>query len=276
MRGWDDWDAGDVHWARPTSPVGTGVLVLAGSSGRLDAGRADVLAAAGATAVSVRWFGGRGRSTVPCEVPLETFVAPLDALAAECDRVAVLGLSYGAEAALATACLARPVDAVVALAPTDVVWEGQRRDDVEAPRSKWTWRGEPLPFVALDRSWRPAEEPPSFVDLYERSRLVAGPAAVEAARIPVERHGGAMVLVAGGDDRVWPSGAAAAAIEARRAAHGLPTTVVLDERAGHPVVLPGEVAPDPRRPYRVGGDDGAPERLGARAWPAVREVLGLR
>lgn len=46
----------DISWSRPKSPTGVGVLVLAGSSGRLDTGRADVLAAAGATALAIRWF----------------------------------------------------------------------------------------------------------------------------------------------------------------------------------------------------------------------------
>ncbi len=35
----------------------TGVLVLAGSSGRVEEDRCRVLAAAGATAASYRWFG---------------------------------------------------------------------------------------------------------------------------------------------------------------------------------------------------------------------------
>jgi uncharacterized protein len=265
----------DLHWARAGDKARTGVLVLAGSSGRLDVGRAEALAAAGASALALRWFGGAGQPEVPCEVPLETFVAALDLLAAECDRVALLGLSYGAEAALLTAALDRRVAAVVGLAPTDVVWEGQHRADQDPRRSKWTWQGRPLPFVPLDRSWVPEEERPSFTPFYERSRELAGTTVVEEARIPVEQITGDVVLVAGGDDRVWPSVSAARAIVTRRAAHGLATVLVEDSRAGHQVVLPGEKPSDPTRSYQVGGDPGAPERLGARAWPAIREVLEL-
>ena len=93
----------DLHWARPPRTGGTGVLVLAGSSGRLDAGRAELLASHGATALALRWFGGVGQPDLPREAPLETFVGALDRLARECDRLAVLGVSYGAEAALLTA-----------------------------------------------------------------------------------------------------------------------------------------------------------------------------
>jgi uncharacterized protein len=249
--------------------------VLAGSSGRLEISRADVLAGAGATALAIRWFGGEGQPPVPCEVPLETFVDAIDLLAAECDRIGVLGLSYGAEAALLTAVRDTRIKAVVALAPTDVVWEGQYERDDDPRRSKWTWRDEPVPFVPLDRSWAPTSSPPAFAACYAQSRQQADPATIDAATIPVEHFQGDLVLVAGGDDQVWPSCAAARAIVERRAAAGRRTTVIEDPTAGHPVVLPGEHAPSAARPYLVGGDEGAAERLGRAAWPAIREAFRI-
>ena len=265
----------NLHWARPEHACGTGALVLAGSSGRLDVGRADMLASRGATALALRWFGGKGQPALPCEVPVETFTDAVGLLTAECDRVVLIGLSYGAEAALLTAALDPGVDGVVALAPTDVVWEGQHEHDDDPRRSKWTRAGEPVPFVPLDRDWEPAEAVPAYVEHYERSRELAGRDLVEAATIPVEDFDGDLVLVAGGEDRVWPSARAAGAIAGRRARSGLATIVIDDERAGHPVVLPGETPPDARRPYQVGGDRASARRLGQLAWPAVREVLRL-
>jgi len=265
----------DTYWARPEHPCGTGVLVLAGSSGRLDVGRADVLAGAGATALAIRWFGGEGQPAVPCEVPLETFVAAINLLDGECDRIGVLGLSYGAEAAMLTAVRDPRIGAVVALAPTDVVWEGQYERDDDPRRSKWTWRGDPVPFVPLDRSWAPTSSPPTFATHYAQSRQQADPATVDAATIPVESFQGELVLVAGGDDQVWPSCAAVRAIVGRRSAAGRRTTVIEDAAAGHPVVLPGERADNASRPYLVGGDVGAAERLGRAAWPAIRRAFRI-
>lgn len=265
----------DTYWARPRQPGTTGVLVVAGSSGRLDVGRADVLAAAGATALAIRWFGGERQPAAPREVPLETFVAAVDLLELECDRIGILGLSYGAEAALLTAVRDPRVDAVVALAPTDVAWEGHREGDSDPARSKWTWRGAPLPFVPIDQSWTPASSPPAFVGSYVQSRRSADPSTVDAATIPVEQFDGELVLVVGGDDQVWPSRDAAEAIVSRRSAHGLGTTLIEDPRAGHSVILPGEQAPSAERPYLIGGDEGAAERLGRAAWPMIRSALRL-
>ncbi len=249
--------------------------MLAGSSGRLDVGRADLLASHGVTALALRWFGAPGQPAMPREVPLETITDAVTRLAAEVDRVVVLGLSYGAEAALLAAVRDRRIAAVVAFAPTDVAWEGQHEHDDDPQHSKWTWGGKPVPFVPLDRGWEPPD-PPAFVEHYRRSRRAAGKAAVRAAAIPVEHIAGEVVLVVGGDDQVWDSSAAARAITARRSGAGLGTAVVEDPAAGHSVVLPGEAAPDASRPYLLGGDEGAAERLGLLAWPYVARVLRIR
>ena len=102
--------------AEPDDPCGTGVLVLSGSIGALEFERARLLAAHGATAVALRWFGGIGQQSGPWEVPLETFTDALSRLAPRVDRVAVVGSSFGAEAALLTAVLDGRVTAVVAIA----------------------------------------------------------------------------------------------------------------------------------------------------------------
>lgn len=66
----------------PMGGSGVGVLVLAGSSGRIDTERCRVLARAGMTALSIRWFGGDGQAQGICEIPLEGFVEAIDLLQA--------------------------------------------------------------------------------------------------------------------------------------------------------------------------------------------------
>ena len=113
---------------RPENPCGTGVLILAGSSGRIDDERARLLAMHGAMAMSIQWFGGERQQPGPYEVPLETFTECLDSLAGACERIAVVGTSFGAEAALVLAARDPRVTAVVGFAPSSVVWAGVAPD----------------------------------------------------------------------------------------------------------------------------------------------------
>lgn len=260
----------DLYDAFPTVPSGTAVLLLAGSSGRVESARADLLAAQGARVRALRWFGGVGQRPAPHEVPLELFTDELDTLRADHDRVAILGTSFGAEAALSVAAMTN-VDATIAMAPSSVVWAGAL-DGVWS--SHWTRAGEPLPFVPFDGSWHPATTPPAYRSLYERS-LRADASTAAAARIPVERIGGEVLLVVGGDDQVWPSDLFAAQIVAARERAGLTTTVVSHPDAGHRVLLPGETPATGGIHMVRGGSPVADAALGALAWPEILRALRL-
>lgn len=260
----------DRHDAFPGVPCGTAVLLLAGSSGRVEVERADLLARHGARVRAIRWFGGAGQRPAPHEVPIEMFVDQLDLLRREADRVAIFGTSFGAEAALVTASL-HSVDATVAVAPSSVVWAGFAEGSWS---SHWTRHGRPLPAVAFDPSWSPTTDPPEYRTLYESSAERA-PAAAASAAIRAENIAGVVVLVAGGDDRVWPSNRFAAEIAERRRAYGRETTVVTHPDAGHLMVLPGESVVVGGRAMSRGGSPSADAELGARAWPQIVRALDL-
>ncbi|MBM7520385.1 alpha/beta hydrolase family protein [Nocardioides nitrophenolicus] len=258
-----------VRW-EPDEQRGVGALVLGGSSGRVDDQRARLLADQGVLAESIRWFGGPGQHDGPWEIPLETFAARAVALAGECDRVVLVGVSFGAEAALATASLTdAPIDGVAAFAPSDVVWAGVTEEGRQT--SHWTLDGAPVPFVRFV-PWEPTTDPPAYRDLYARSRAAA-PDEVAAATLPVERIA-EVVLVAGDDDQVWPAREQAEEIVLRRARHGRPTALVADPDAGHRAVLPGEQVVTAGRRMRRGGSEQADRRLGSAAWTALTELLG--
>jgi acetyl esterase/lipase len=243
----------------------TGVLVLSGSSGRVEEDRCRVLAGIGATAASYRWFGD-----AVDRVPLESFDEALTTLHGRCERLVVLGTSRGAEAALLLGARHVEIDAVVAVSPSDVVWAALSEERPQ--RSSWTSSGEPLPFVPYDDGWEPDGTPVEFVGMYEQS-LDLYADRVPAARIPVERIAGEVLLVAGGDDRLWPSCDFAERIVGRRHEAGLPTQLVSHPRAGHRVLLPGERPPAPSRLVH-GGNLEADAALGALVWPYLEELLG--
>jgi hypothetical protein len=128
----------------PDTP-NAGLLVLSGSSGRVEHARAEVFAAFGLTTLAFRWFGGPGQPSEPCEVPLETFTEAVDRLKAQgVQRLGILGVSKGAEATMLAAVRDPRVDVVIALAPTPYVWGWNGL-------SSWTWKGRPLDFVPHGR-----------------------------------------------------------------------------------------------------------------------------
>lgn len=240
--------------------MSTGILLLHGSSGKPDLDRARILEAEGYDVLAPQWFDQRISG-----IPLESF--PLDELAARNDRLVVMGMSRGAEAALLLGTVDDRIDAVVALSPAAHVW-GWIEDGVQT--SPWTWQGEPLPFVPLDLDWRPTDDPPSYVDGY-RQRMKRFPAETEAAQIPAERFEGDLLLMAGGDDKVWPSVEFAEQIASRRGS--LETRAMIGAQAGHRFIFPAEEPKVGGQAMARGGSDQADRAFGAEAWPELLKVL---
>ena len=238
----------------------------------MDNERAELLAAHGALTMSMRWFGGDDQPNTPAEVPLESFIEALTVLSAESDRLAIVGSSFGAEAALSVASRHPTVDAVVALSPTAYVWPGPDGDG--GMTSHWTWQGAQLDFVPLDGSWVPTDDPPAFRGWYQQS-LIADPDAAAAGLIPIRDFAGELVLVAGEDDQVWPAADWAREISRDRDNADLSTILVTHPEAGHRVVLPGEQPVTRGQAMMRGGTLEADASLGLFAWPHIVRCLAL-
>ena len=255
------------------------VLVLSGSSGRVETSRVKLMAAHGAAAMSIRWFGDTRQPPGICEVPLETFSSALDRLAGLSEQLAIIGTSKGAEAALLLGARDRRVRVVAALSPTSVVWAnvGPGLDGKHEPlRSSWTEGGRPLPFVPYDQGWvnEAGDGPPEYRGLYERS-LVTFADQVPKATIPVEDIAGEVLVAAGGDDRVWPSTVFAHQIKQRRSRHGLSTRVVTHPTAGHRVRLPAEPDVTGGITMARGGTTASDAQLGSQVWHQLCVLLQL-
>ncbi len=264
----------------PDRPSGTGVVVLGGSSGRVDINRARLFADAGALVLALRWFGGEGQVPGICEVPLESFTPATDRLVqAGCRTILYVGTSKGAEAAALLGIQDHRIDVVVAVSPTSVVWanSGPGRDGLGLPlRSSWTLEGRPLPFVPYDvsRFPEPQDGRMPYRDYHDRS-LEKYVDAIPAAIIPVERARATYILVAGGDDQLWPSERFAAEMAERLAKAGKQHFLLTNRQAGHRVLMPGETTP--RSAMNVhGGTDQADRQLGQEAWDVIRPLIGSR
>lgn len=209
--------------------------------------------------------------------PLETFFVATDHLVGlGCWRIVYVGTSKGAEAALLAAAHDPRIDAVVAISPTSVVWGniGPGRDGISWPeRSSWTLKGVPLPFVPTDPNWNAGHVDGlvSYRGLFEHC-LTRFKQQADRAAIPVEVTSAEIVLVAGGDDALWPSLDFARSIVRRREDAGKATRLVSAPDAGHRISLPGETTPRSTL-HAHGGSDDADARLGRDAWEVIQELL---
>ncbi|WP_454746434.1 acyl-CoA thioester hydrolase/BAAT C-terminal domain-containing protein [Ciceribacter selenitireducens] len=255
----------------------TGVLVLGGSSGRVDTGRAGLFSHAGAHTLALQWFGGTNQSPGICEVPLETFIDAVDFLISRgCERIVLVGTSKGAEAALLASTIDPRINVVVAVSPSSVVWGniGAGVDGIAWPeRSSWSLDHTPLVFVPADLSWQKEYRNGlvSYRSFFEKC-LANDPQTNSRARIQVEKSTADLVLVAGGDDALWPSYDFARKIVQSRRAHGRSTRLIFDKNAGHRVLFPGETTPRSVL-HAHGGTDEADALLGQEAWRAIATML---
>ena len=265
--------------AHPAQASGLGVLVLTGSSGRVDVERARMFAERGAVALAQRWWGGEGQAPGINLIPLEVFIKGIDRLKAEgCARIAVLGTSRGAEAALLTAVRDARVGVAIAISPSHVVWQdfGPGLDGAFwPPRAAFSWAGRPLPCIIYDpRVWPAVGAPQIYRPTHEKS-LVTFAEDVPAASIPVEDARAEIILVAGAGDLLWPSETAAHEIAARLERHGKRAILIEHPYAGHSPVFPGELRPPEPAARAWGGTLEADCKLGAAAWAEISSRFGL-
>lgn len=210
-------------------------------------------------------------------IPLEQLATARDWLTARPevrrDAIAVMGVSKGAEFALAGTSRIPGFAAVVAIVPSDVIWEGWGMGTKPGEPSSFSWNGKPLPFVpylGMEAEFAKfgTGERPNLRKPQDAGRA-ANPGRVPAARIEVEKIA-APVLIAGGDkDEVWASGPMARSIgETRDRAGGLETVTLTFPDAGHMLSGTGEQSTNPA--FQFPESDLAAQRT---VWQATREFL---
>lgn len=176
-------------------------------------------------------------------IPLEKLAIARDWLTGrddvKTDGIGLYGVSKGAEFVLAGASRIDGFAAVVAIVPSDVIWEGWGPGIAPDQASSFSWEGEPLPYVpylGMEEEFKKYAVPGSVVRLRtpQDAGRRANPDRVPPARIRVEDID-EPVLVAGGDaDNTWSSGAMAQNIAERRAERGgLETVALVFPDAGH-------------------------------------------
>ena len=236
--------------ARPTGASGPLplIIVLGGSeaddlTARLIAPR---LAAAGFAALGLPYRSPlrEGRQAIP-GLPTVFSEIPVDQLEqvhawarndrrVDARRIGLWGFSKGAELALIAASNYDWIDAVAAISPSDVVWEGFGSGTVERTGTpSFSLKGRPMAFV-------PYGAPGRLRDAKEIGRW-QNPDRAAAARIPVENYGGRLLVAGGAKDRSWDSAGMAQSIAERRSEAGRSTVSLIFPDANHLLTAPALV-----------------------------------
>jgi dienelactone hydrolase len=266
-----------------------GVLVVGGSDGGLAEGTAALLSSHGFAALALAYFRVEHLAPELMEIPLEYFETAIRWLGRRpgvaAGGLGVVGRSRGGELALLLAAMFPEITAVVGYVPSGLVHAGIAASPAAgaAPRSAWTYRGKPLPFVSPPSDGRapapvspgaPLELRPMFLKSLEDR------GAVEAAAIAVERIRGPVLLISGEDDRLWPSPVLAEIAAARLAAHKRAVTHLRYPGAGHmigPVGLPATantiLHPLRGQTMALGGTPAGNAAAAADSWPRVLKFL---
>ncbi len=256
------------------------VLLLGGSEGGL--GRAThhtalVLQKEGFAVLQLAYFGAPGQSDALEGVPLERFDTGLDWLKGQPGvdpaRIAVVGASKGAEAALLVAARRPDVAAVVAGMPSSVAWNGVNwASGGQSEHASWTAAGKDVPTMPFG-DWNQAE---GIISVYRPITDPARTAEAQRAAIPIERARARILLVCGEAETMWPACPMARQVAARAAARsGPPVTVLAYPDAGHFLFGPPIARDHPFYP-RLGEYGGSAEgNAAARAdsWPKVIAFL---
>ena len=252
------------------SPAGGGpapaVLVLGGSDGGLSPyteREAAFLASEGYASLALAYFKGDAPwgEDLPAElpedlagIPLEYFGRALGWLAdrggVDGGRIGALGHSRGGELALLLGDNYPEVKAVVSY-----VGSGVAGPSPEGAEPAWTYRGEGVPH---------AEDPSTITKEQE-----------ERAEIPVERIHGPVLLIAAGDDTLWPSERLSriAMERLRRHDRTYDDELVVYPKAGHAITAPYVPVADGTR---FGGDEASNAEANEDSWGRVLRMLAGR
>jgi len=217
------------------------LIVLGGSEGGIQAasGVGSGFAKHGYAVLALAYFMDDGLPRTLENIPLEYFDKAVDWLKVQpgidAGAIGVIGGSRGSEAALLLGSRRNDIRAVVAFAPSGIVWQGLNFSNPMNMGPAWTTDGEPLPFVTPDgMAYRPGAAMKPMFD----NAMGQADARPETS-IPVEKINGPVLLVSGKADALWPSFDMGERVVKRRKDKGFKHKVehLGYENAGHMVFM---------------------------------------
>lgn len=280
-------------------PVGSGphpaVGVIPGTTGaQAMEPTAALLASHGYAAMVIGYMGLVGLPKSLCEIPLEALEAGIQQLsmhpAVDSSRVGVVCALVGVTGALAALSKIDHLNvlAVVALSPSNVIWQGLAEGRLPQ-KSSWTLAGVPLPYLPIHGERLLPElvqnvllkgllhhpRPRALHLLSAYSTSLRDRTAVEKAAIHTEQIAAPILFLSGDDDQMWPGREMADALLHQRTAAGrLGDRHCSFAAAGHiirPPIIPTTVTWTERM-YSGGTPEGC-ARANTAAWAEILQFL---
>lgn len=201
---------GQVYY--PENSSNTAVIVLTGSDGEFDNAKfiAKLFAQRGFVALALPYFNYMGLNDTLELIPLEYVERAAQWLKDDMrmEKIALYGVSKGAEYALSVTARYSLFDSVVAVVPHYCVTEGLNKELLGAGVSSWTYQGRSLPYLSMSRDMEAfhavsaKEQQMSIKVFYELAEQSGVP---NEAVIPVENSTARILLLSSAQDNVWPS-----------------------------------------------------------------------
>ena len=214
------------HLAEPDAGSDRAVIVIMGGEQSLLPGIkfAERFADYGITGLAVSLFGAEGLPDTPNQIPLEMFLPAVRYLREHkrIGHISVYGQSMGSIFAILVAQYIGGMENLILVSPTHVPFEGTLKDrKTMTGHSVATWHGKDIPFVKADFSNGKAgkyQKHPAvshkvtgmwvaYYNAYQND------AAVQKARLAVEKTDARVLLIAGQEDEAWPAELSAREIE---------------------------------------------------------------
>lgn len=203
------------YFTDPSVKPRKAIIMLGGSEGGKSWSRIkkpiELLVQRGYSVLSLAYFKSEGLPSSLEEIPIEYFEKAFDWLSIQDGivphEVAILGGSKGSEAALLLGSRYPQVKAVIAFSPSSIVWQGipsKRFDIGKDVKSSWSANGKGLPFLPYPSSIKKWDLILLRLRKMHEEALLNTEGAKEAA-IQAERIQGAILLISGERDRLWPA-----------------------------------------------------------------------
>lgn len=214
------------HLAEPDAGSDRAVIVIMGGEQSLLPGIkfAERFADYGITGLAVSLFGAEGLPDTPNQIPLEMFLPAVRYLREHkhIGHISVYGQSMCSIFAILVAQYIGGMENLILVSPTHVPFEGTLKDrKTMTGHSVATWHDKDIPFVKADFSNGKAgkyQKHPAvshkvtgmwvaYYNAYQND------AAVQKARLAVEKTDARVLLIAGQEDEAWPAELSAREIE---------------------------------------------------------------